>query len=209
MLTIITDIGLFACQTITWFMIGLIGFFLIDRNAFGKALLLVFFTMIYNTYLKYLWQEPLPLPMHGWAFPSGHMHSAFVFWGWLAIEARRFWVSIATAVLLIFIGYAMIHEWYHYPRDVVGAMAFGSLSLALFYALSKLRIFQVKPYLLSIPLIIIGGICILLMPAEARKPHIWQGMWGLVLLPILWICLAFCPKSLSLNAWMKSKRLSP
>ncbi|HRE32849.1 MAG TPA: phosphatase PAP2 family protein, partial [Candidatus Berkiella sp.] len=94
-----------------------------------------------NVYLKSIWQMPLPAPMEGWAFPSGHMHSAVVFWGALAIEFRRFWFSALIVFMLCLAGYGLVYHGYHYPIDIVGAVGFGSLSLFIYGYLRQKALF--------------------------------------------------------------------
>jgi hypothetical protein len=190
MLDMIADIGLRFAQPFVWVTVAVIGFCLINPKIFGKALLLVLFTMVYNTYLKSIWQVPLPAPLEGWAFPSGHMHSALVFWGWIAIEYRKTWLSAIVILMMMSLGFGLIHAGHHYPNDVLGAVGFGALSLLIYGLLQFIPPLREKPYRLGMLLIPLSIVCLFLMPEEARKPHVWQGLGGLVGFTLGWMCLA-------------------
>ena len=110
----------------------LIGFIVFDRRTFLHALCLLLFTMIYNHWLKSLWKIPLnaALGKQGWAFPSGHMHSSFVFMSFIAWNYRRLkMITIPVILVLTGVGCSLIVKGYHNLIDVLGASAFGSLSV--------------------------------------------------------------------------------
>lgn len=180
MLELIAKFGLFFGQPTVIVCIIVVGFLLGREAVFGRALFLLLFTMIYNVYLKSIWQMPLPPPLEGWAFPSGHMHSAVVFWGWLAIEYRKIWYAELTFFLLCLIGYGIVYHGYHYPIDILGAVAFGSISLVLYSLLQRLPYFKQKPYRLGFFLTILGLIITGLLPPEGRKPHMFQALGALI-----------------------------
>lgn len=186
MLELIAKIGLFFGQPPVLVSIIVLGFLLQREVVFSRTLFLLLFTMIYNVYLKSLWQMPLPPPLEGWAFPSGHMHSAVVFWGWLAIEYRKIWYAEITFFLLCLIGYGIVYHGYHYPIDILGAVAFGSLSLVLYSLLQRLSYFQQKPYRLGFFLSLLGLIIIGMLPPESRKPHMFQALGALVGFSLGW-----------------------
>ncbi|MCS5712089.1 phosphatase PAP2 family protein [Candidatus Berkiella aquae] len=190
MLELIAKTGLFFSQPIVLASIVLVGFLNRHEVIFGRTLLILLFTMIYNVYLKSIWQLPLPAPMEGWAFPSGHMHSAVVFWGALAIEFRRFWFSALVVFVLCLAGYGLVYHGYHYPIDIAGAVGFGSLSLLIYRYLQQKSLFKEKPYRLGILLTLLAVICILLTPAFARKLHLWQAFGALIGFTLGWALLS-------------------
>lgn len=185
LLFVIAQGGLLLGQPSTWAIIGIVGFIAINRPAFGRALLILFFCMIANPFLKAIFQEPLPQPMDGWGFPSGHMQASFVFWGWLAVEARHFWSTFLIAVLLLVIGYGIVYAGYHYPRDILAGVCFGAIILVGYHALNQIPFFKAKPYALALPLLIIGILLLWTLP-EARKLHTWVALGGLSGLSIGW-----------------------
>ncbi len=192
MLPIIAKIGLFFSQPLTLFTIIVLGLLSFDRKIFARTLLLLLFTMIYNVYLKALWHMPLPAHMEGWAFPSGHMHGAFVFWGWLAVEYRKFWFSALVFLILCFVGYGLVYSGFHYPIDILGAAFFGSLSILGYYFLNKISYFKEKPERLGFFFIILASILIVLLTPFERKPHMWKAYYGLIAFSCGWWLLRLC-----------------
>jgi hypothetical protein len=186
MLELIADIGLFFAQPFVMASILIVGFLFRNENMFGRTLFLLLFTMIYNVYLKSIWQMPLPPPLEGFAFPSGHMHSAVVFWGWLAVEYRKIWFSEIIFLLLCFSGYGIVYHGYHYPIDILGAVGFGILSMILYSLLQRLSYFKEKPYRNGFLLSLLGLCILFLLPAEGRKPHVWQALGVLFGFSIGW-----------------------
>lgn len=180
MLELIAKIGLFFSQPIVLASVVLVGFLNRHETIFGRTLLILLFTMIYNVFLKSVWQAPLPPPLEGWAFPSGHMHSAVVFWGALAIQFKPFWFRALVVFMLCLCGYGLIYHGYHYPIDIAGAVGFGGLSLLIYRFLQVRSPFRAKPYYLGVLLTVLATIFILLTPPEARKLHIWQAYGALV-----------------------------
>ncbi len=181
MLELIAKTGLLFSQPIVLASVVLVGFLNRNEAIFGRTLLLLLFTMVYNVLLKSIWQYPLPPPLEGWAFPSGHMHSAVVFWGALAIEFRRTWFSALVVLILCLTGYGLLYHGYHYPIDIMGAVGFGSLSLFIFSFCKIHPLFKEKPYLLGVYLSLLAMFCMLKMPPSSlQKLHIWQAFGALI-----------------------------
>lgn len=138
--------------------IFLLGYLTPQRKIFVWALSLLLFTMVYNLSLKYTWQIPLPpsLDKQGYAFPSGHMHTAVTFYGTLAYGLRRYfrWLPYIAAIIFAGIGWALVFRGYHYPSDIWGSLAFGCLSLIVFFELAAFSLFSkrmwVLPFMLSL-----------------------------------------------------------
>lgn len=149
-LEIIAQIGATLDSPYLYCLIIILGLIFSPNKAiFGRTLLLTSFTIIYNLGLKSIWQIPLQLPLEGWAFPSGHMHAAFVFWGWLAIESRRIWISEIVFMILCTIAYGLLYYGYHQPIDIAGSIGFGSLSLFLYWLINQQITFRQHPYLIG------------------------------------------------------------
>lgn len=111
----------------------IVGFVLIDMQKFGRVFMLLLFSLVLNTYLKSIFQVPLPehLGVKGWAFPSGHTQTAVVFWGGLAWMFKKRWFSISALILLFSAAVAIVYQGYHEPYQVVGAWVV-ALLLVLF-----------------------------------------------------------------------------
>lgn len=202
MLEIIAKIGLFFCYPPVLASIIIIGFLTMSEKIYGHALFLMLFTMIYNFYLKFLFQLPLPPPMEGWAFPSGHMHVAVVFWGWLAVAYRQVAFSAVVFLILNLVGYGLIYHGYHYPQDILGSLGFGSLTLIVYSGINRLSIFKQKPYTMGILLISLGAILMWLLPPEMRKLHLWQALGALIGFTIGWGLLQ-SKRPLIFSSWQK------
>jgi uncharacterized membrane protein YuzA (DUF378 family) len=123
---------------------------------------------------------PLPPPLEGWGFPSGHMHTAFVFWGWLAYEYHKVWYYEVTFFLLCMIGYGILYHGYHYPIDILGAVGFGSISIFLYALLQRLSYFREKFYRIGYLLIGLSTVIIFLLGLDFIKPHQWQALSVLI-----------------------------
>ncbi len=94
---------------------------------------LVAFDIVVNVALKGTFKIPLAASLHkvGYAFPSGHMQLATVFYCWLAsLIASRPGRSLIM-VLLIGIGASLIHFGYHNLYDVIGGFVSGILLIAM------------------------------------------------------------------------------
>ena len=65
----------------------------------------------------------------GYAFPSGHAMNPLMFWGGIAIEARKRWLTVLLAVGVFLIGLSRIYAGLHWPLDVLGGWAIGALML--------------------------------------------------------------------------------
>ncbi|MDR1551237.1 MAG: hypothetical protein LBS14_00970 [Holosporaceae bacterium] len=131
----------------------LVGFILKLGNSYGIVLILVFgilshqrkhceiaaglmcFVIIFNTLLKELFKIPQSSHLgEGYAFPSGHMHVAMVFYGYVFRVVKDGRIRLAIAVFLGTFGWALVHCRYHDWFDVLGAIAFGLVELVIYHS---------------------------------------------------------------------------
>lgn len=133
----------------------LIGFIRSDRRFFYQLTCLILFSIIINVALKSMFRIPLPqeLGIPGFAFPSGHMQIATVFYAYMILFGNTLLIKRAKTgksefkthpkklfsllnftliLLLIGIGWSLIHCGYHTVYDVIAA-AFTSLLLITGY----------------------------------------------------------------------------
>lgn len=178
LLAIIAKIGLVFSQPITYALVAIVGFITYKPKWFAHALFLLFFTMVYNAYLKSIWQIPLPIYLDGWAFPSGHMHSAVAFWGALAINARNLIVWTITLFILLLCGYGLIYEGFHTPIDILAAYGFGALTLTVYHFLMKFKFFNEKIYRIGLLTVPLSFLIFFFIPQAATKPHLFQALGG-------------------------------
>ncbi len=172
MLEIFAKTGLFFSQTPTIAVILIVGLCSKYRQSFVRCLYLLCFTMIYNVLLKSLFHVPLPSHLEGFALPSGHMHSAVVFWGWLAVEFHKVWFYEIVSFMLILVGYGLVYQGYHYPSDVLASVGFGILSIIIFALINHLRFFKNRSERLGLLMTLLGLVIFFILPQEMRKPHV-------------------------------------
>lgn len=118
------------------FVIIICGILFHKRGYYGTAACFICFVMIFNTLLKDFFKVPLfPHLGNGYAFPSGHMHAAAVFYGYICykIDDRR--IKTAILILLGCIGFSLVHCRFHDWFDVGGALFFAALEISLFHFL--------------------------------------------------------------------------
>lgn len=150
----------------------------------GKVIVLVLFTMIFNGFLKSIFLVPLnpALGIQGYAFPSGHMQVATVCYGFLfqLYSQTRFWIIFP--LIIGGIGFGLIHEGYHNLTDVGGALVFGVASLIAFARLSSISCIRKDPHRISFFLIPLTGFMILGVIFRtglyAYLGKIWLGLIG-------------------------------
>jgi hypothetical protein len=131
------------------------GFLALNKKTYGHAIFLLLFTMIFSAFLKSIFQIPLAehLNKTGYAFPSGHMQTAIVFYGWLFIAHKNTLVRSLVSIILLGIGFALIQQKYHNLYDVLGAVLFGLLTLFVYTIVLQIKLFMNKPFLLGYMLI--------------------------------------------------------
>jgi len=171
----------FLAQACLWFThksflipFIIIGYFTFSKEIFCKALFILLFSIMLNAYLKSLWQIPLSpaLGKEGWSFPSGHMQTAFAFWGWIAWEFKQIWFMVLIIFLLVVIGFSLVHFGYHHCYDIFGAVGFGILSLIAYDALLRhFLVFKINLPGLGLLFFILALPMIYLIPLSL--PHLW------------------------------------
>ena len=169
---------------IVFLIVGLLGF---QKRHFGEALFLLMITMALNAYLKSVFAVPL-LPKvgtTGYAFPSGHMATAVVFWGWLMLRVQQTWFTVLAGALICAIGFSLWHLGYHTPMDIGGALVVGVLMVLL----AALFLIKLDPKDEGMPLFGLLLACcstLLIMITPGAKPEIWMSPGILALGSIGW-----------------------
>lgn len=158
----------------------IVGYHFLHRPIFERATALLLFTMILSVFLKSLWQIPLPEPMNGWAFPSGHMSAGIALWGWLAHEYHNRRFSLLVLFGLIALGFSLVHMGYHRPMDIAGSVVVSSLSLVLFHFATKYYDKEIWKLYIGMAFI---GLVMTLSSANYTAPA-WVGTGGLVALAL-------------------------
>lgn len=95
---------------------------------------MLLFTMIYNDFLKQIFRQPLPetCPSSGFGFPSGHMSFFSVFFFWIFLEYKNNLVKILSILLLVFIGWGIVYNGFHYTIDVICAPLFSASTIYIY-----------------------------------------------------------------------------
>ncbi|MDF1684075.1 MAG: phosphatase PAP2 family protein [Legionellaceae bacterium] len=159
-----------------------LGFIFLDKPYFYHAYCIMFFSIIMNVALKSTFQVPLNPTIHhaGFAFPSGHMQLATIVYGWLAFNNANKHLRACICIILMGVGFGLVHFNYHTIIDVLGGVFFASL-IILFYAFIKNKYQSKLPWLLYI-------IATLAMPYiawQASIPtHAWEAFFA------LYICIS-------------------
>lgn len=136
----------------------IIGFLYVNNRTYGQALIVLLFSLVFNTVLKRYFGIPLNLNLNieGFAFPSGHMQSATVFYGWIYAATNNIRLRIIIIVLLSGISFGLHRFGYHNVYDILAGVSFGVLIIVMFNKLTKTKILQKHPYSLGffvIPLV--------------------------------------------------------
>lgn len=162
--------------------IFLLGYFLYNRKLFFQAIVLLLLGLIVAAFIKHLFKVPLmPHLGEGWSFPSGHMFAACTFWGFLALELRNKIFSIFVTVLLIGIGFSLMHGNYHILIDVLAAVVFSFIYIILYRFLLSSTPLDQNNALLGLFAFLFGGLLIYSMPF---KPIFYLPMGALLGLAI-------------------------
>ncbi|HQS84405.1 MAG: hypothetical protein B7Y25_05855 [Alphaproteobacteria bacterium 16-39-46] len=169
-----------------------VGFIMGKKEKFGSALYLLLLTMIFNTLLKSMFQVPLAphLGKVGFAFPSGHMQSAVVFYGWFFYKTSSLPLKSLSFILLAGCGWALVYLRYHTWIDVFGSIGFGVLTLALYVQFfQKLSFFdpKLRPKISGACFFSIASLFIGFLGYHAEiLAHVWMAYYALMGFSLAW-----------------------
>lgn len=163
----------------------------LKRLYWQNAILFMLLVAAWNSILKFLCGVPLMPPMVGYAIPSGHMHIALAFWGYIAFIYRRNLISKLIFVCLLFFGWSLIKLHYHSLIDIICAYAAFAIELWLimnkleqrkYFSLEAISIIILVTYALSMqnmPIYSLTGITALILAQDAnQKQLLWiLGLW--------------------------------
>jgi len=101
----------------------------------------------FNTFFKFLFHGPRPYWISdsvrayshesSFGIPSGHAQIAASVWGWLAVEIKKRWFSIAALVIIFLIGLSRLYLGVHFLSDVLLGWLLGGLLVWAFSAWHK------------------------------------------------------------------------
>ncbi|HWI52599.1 MAG TPA: phosphatase PAP2 family protein, partial [Symbiobacteriaceae bacterium] len=68
-------------------------------------------------------------PETSYAFPSGHSQNPLMFWGALAVQMRKTWLTVLLGIMVFLIGFSRLYVGVHWPLDLIGGWVIGALML--------------------------------------------------------------------------------
>jgi undecaprenyl-diphosphatase len=134
--------------------------------------------MLVNFSLKVTFQVPL-LPTAGkvgFAFPSGHMQSSVVLYGWLITKTKNIFYQVLIVGLLISIGFSLVHKGYHDYADVLAGIFFGVILIRGFMHLTNHNDKIITWILCSISTLLMFYIA----KIYTIESHVWMAYYGLI-----------------------------
>ena len=159
----------------------IIGYIWINRNVFFHGICLVLISMIFNASLKATFQIPLnpSVGKEGFAFPSGHMQTSVVLYGFLYTFTQNRVLKFCLIALLIMIGASLIYFGYHNLVDIIGAMIF-ALSLIHLYKHIIINKAYLKHRYLFLAVMTFVSICLVYIKLiHIIPPHLWMPYYAL------------------------------
>ena len=119
------------------------GILLHRRERYLNAVLILTAIMFWNALLKSWFKVPLfPHLGNGYAFPSGHMHAAAVFYGYVLLSVRKPWTCLLYILICVGEGAALVACLYHDWLDVCGALGFTIAELWIIFKIEKNKSFH-------------------------------------------------------------------
>jgi membrane-associated phospholipid phosphatase len=117
-------------------------FWCVDSGFGARLLFLVVISDFINGLLKWLFHLPRPYwidsrvtPLESevsYGLPSGHMQSATVGWGYLAVRINRWWMWLISALVIVGVATARVALGMHFVGDVIGGLIVGLIVLTAF-----------------------------------------------------------------------------
>lgn len=162
-----------------------LGFIFVNKPLFYHAFFIMFFSILMNVALKATFQVSLNPTIHhaGFAFPSGHMQLATIVYGWLAFNNTNKFLRACICLILVGVGFSLVHFNYHTTIDVLGGVFFASLIIIL-YAFIKNKYQSKLPWLLSI----LATLAIPYIAWQASIPtHAWIAYCAVLALALTFI----------------------
>ena len=132
----------------------IVGFWIFGKRRESLAFTAMVFVHLSAFLLKMLIDRPRPLPMlheissESASFPSSHaIHSVlffgfmgYILWPWVRSSTLKLMMALLIFIAIILIGIARVHVGAHWPSDVLGGYAYGSVFLWILIWISRLQI---------------------------------------------------------------------
>jgi undecaprenyl-diphosphatase len=159
-----------------------LGMIFYRQRLYGRMACSLFFAMVINTLLKRFFKVPLfPHLGVGYAFPSGHMHSTAMFFGYALYKANSVRMKMLMALIMLGEGFALIHLNFHDLPDVLAALGFATLEILCYHQIiSKFGEKTGEKYAGAI-LIVVSSLSLVVMSIIYKIPrHVWIAFYGLI-----------------------------
>lgn len=156
----------------------IVGYIWVDRETCFHSTGLVLISMIVNVALKVTFQVPLnpSLGKAGFAFPSGHMQTAVVLYGFFYTVTPYRSLKYSFIALLIMIGSSLIYFGYHNVTDVMGAILFALILIHAYQYLLQ----RMKASHLFLGMIFFALSCLIYIKCvDIIPPHLWAACCAL------------------------------
>ena len=179
---IITDLG---SETI-YVVIVLTGFWAYKKKESMQVAFMLLASVLTSYWLKVAIANPRPplsyrlpgIDTPNYSTPSGHALNSTAFFGGIAVKARRWWLTLAAALLSILIGVSRVYLGVHYLEDILLGWGVGIVILLAFvYAGPSVEQFlsehkEEAPYIVLLLVGFVGlVICAYLLPLPPDDNH--------------------------------------
>ncbi len=156
----------------------ILGYIWVDKKIFYNAICLILFSIIFNFVLKNIFRVPLSpsINKQGFSFPSGHMQSSVVLYGWLLINTQNLIYRALIITLLICIGSSLIYVGYHNYFDILGAIFFAVLLIFAYCLLLSRKEKSLELIIFSCSTILIIYIAVFYGIVE----HLWMAYYSII-----------------------------
>jgi membrane-associated phospholipid phosphatase len=121
-------------------MILVIFYWIINRQGGNRLAIIVLTTVLLNSFLKDLWQNPRPELKYvldgsmtkSFGAPSGHTQIAVVMWLWMAREIGKRWAWTVAVIIAAGVGFSRLYLGEHDVEDVLAGLGIALGTLLLF-----------------------------------------------------------------------------
>jgi membrane-associated phospholipid phosphatase len=192
-----SDIATIIFNAFTWlgyatfFLIALpLAYWLWDRAAATRLVVLIGITAVINGFLKDLWLDARPDIKYAldprvedsYGRPSGHAQVAFAMWMWIAYEIKKPWAWGVAIFVVAGVCLSRLYLGVHDVDDILTGLSLGIIGMALFIGLlsptfAGLRNLPVLPHLVI--MVTIGIILWFVWPND-RSPASIVGLLALL-----------------------------
>ncbi len=110
------------------------------RDDYKYLILLLLFVMIFKTLLKDIFKisPPVSSPSSNYAFPSGHVYFATVFYFWIAFYRHSLKFRLFGVCALVLTSFAIVYKGYHEVPEIIFTFLLGISTVHTYNKFSKI-----------------------------------------------------------------------